>query len=605
MFWSEFILMDFTDSKKLLKKYFGYDEFRPAQEEIISSILNGNDTLAIMPTGAGKSICFQIPALITDGVVVVISPLISLMKDQVDALNTAGIPATFINSALDRNERDNRVTGLLNGAYKLLYIAPEALDTYTMNSLLPNLKISLVAIDEAHCVSQWGHDFRPHYREIAPFIERLPYRPFVAAFTATATPKVREDIIRLLNLQSPNIYISGFDRPNLYFKVLRNIDKDDFVLNYIKEHPGDSGIIYAATQKQVEKLHLFLLQQGVKAGRYHAGLSNQERGQAQDDFIYDRTDVIVATVAFGMGIDKSNVRFVIHYNMPKSIEGYYQEAGRAGRDGEKSDCILLFAQGDITTQKFLIHHGEDASRIPANMALLGQMVNYCHTQDCLRKFLLNYFGDMEAKDSCDFCENCAGDWQMQDVTVDAQMVLSCVYRMKERFGASTVAEVLKGSKAERLKTWGFDKLSTYGLMKGRRVKDIREFVETLVSMGYLNASEGEYPTLSLTEKAANMLRNKEQVFCKMKVKKRAKTDIKIGSASNANSDIFEKLRKLRLDISRREGIPPFMVFSDATLRGIAAVMPKTKEEFLKISGVGEKKLAVFGDDFLEFIKSNA
>ena len=597
--------MNLTDSKKLLKKYFGYDEFRPAQEKIIDSILNGNDTLAIMPTGAGKSICFQIPALILDGVAVVVSPLISLMKDQVDALNTAGIPATFINSALDKMERDNRVERLLKGAYKLLYIAPEALDTYTMNSILPNLKISLIAIDEAHCVSQWGHDFRPHYQEIAPFIERLPYRPLVAAFTATATPKVQEDIVNLLRLQSPKVYISGFDRPNLYFKVLRNVDKDNFVLDYIKEHPGDSGIIYAATQKKVEQLHLFLLQQGIKAGRYHAGLSNQERIQTQDDFIYDRTDVIVATVAFGMGIDKSNVRFVIHYNMPKSIEGYYQEAGRAGRDGEKSDCILLFAQGDINTQKYLITHSEDTSRIAANMALLSQMIKYCHTPYCLRAFLLNYFGDMEAKDYCGFCENCEGNAELKDITVDTQMVLSCVYRMNERFGSSMVADVLKGSKAERIKTWGFDKLSTYGLMKERRVKDIREFIETLVAMGYLSVTESEYPTLSLNEKSWNMLRNKEQVFCKVKTEKPIKVDIKTANASNENADIFNKLRKLRLDISRRIGIPPFMVFSDATLRSIATTMPKTKEEFLQISGVGEKKLAVFGDEFLDFIRNNA
>ncbi|MBO6179885.1 MAG: DNA helicase RecQ [Selenomonadaceae bacterium] len=597
--------MNLTNSKKLLKKYFGYDEFRPAQEKIIDSILNGNDTLAIMPTGAGKSICFQIPALILDGVAVVVSPLISLMKDQVDALNTAGIPATFINSALDKMERDNRVERLLKGAYKLLYIAPEALDTYTMNSVLPNLKISLIAIDEAHCVSQWGHDFRPHYQEIAPFIERLPYRPLVAAFTATATPKVQEDIVNLLRLQSPKVYISGFDRPNLYFKVLRNVDKDNFVLDYIKEHPGDSGIIYAATQKKVEQLHLFLLQHGIKAGRYHAGLSNQERIQTQDDFIYDRTDVIVATVAFGMGIDKSNVRFVIHYNMPKSIEGYYQEAGRAGRDGEKSDCILLFAQGDINTQKYLITHSEDTSRIAANMALLSQMIKYCHTPYCLRAFLLNYFGDMEAKDYCGFCENCEGNAELKDITVDTQMVLSCVYRMSERFGSSMVADVLKGSKAERIKTWGFDKLSTYGLMKERRVKDIREFIETLVAMGYLSVTESEYPTLSLNEKSWNMLRNKEQVFCKVKTEKRAKVDIKTANASNENADIFNKLRKLRLDISRRIGIPPFMVFSDATLRSIATTMPKTKEEFLQISGVGEKKLAVFGDEFLDFIRNNA
>ncbi|MBR3721236.1 MAG: DNA helicase RecQ [Selenomonadaceae bacterium] len=597
--------MNLTDSKKLLKKYFGYDEFRPAQEKIIDSILNGNDTLAIMPTGAGKSICFQIPALILDGVAVVVSPLISLMKDQVDALNTAGIPATFINSALDKMERDNRVERLLKGAYKLLYIAPEALNTYTMNSVLPNLKISLIAIDEAHCVSQWGHDFRPHYQEIAPFIERLPYRPLVAAFTATATPKVQEDIVNLLRLQSPKVYISGFDRPNLYFKVLRNVDKDNFVLDYIKEHPGDSGIIYAATQKKVEQLHLFLLQQGIKAGRYHAGLSNQERIQTQDDFIYDRTDVIVATVAFGMGIDKSNVRFVIHYNMPKSIEGYYQEAGRAGRDGEKSDCILLFAQGDINTQKYLITHSEDTSRIAANMALLSQMIKYCHTPYCLRAFLLNYFGDMEAKDYCGFCENCEGNAELKDITVDTQMVLSCVYRMNERFGSSMVADVLKGSKAERIKTWGFDKLSTYGLMKERRVKDIREFIETLVAMGYLSVTESEYPTLSLNEKSWNMLRNKEQVFCKVKTEKPIKVDIKTANASNENADIFNKLRKLRLDISRRIGIPPFMVFSDATLRSIATTMPKTKEEFLQISGVGEKKLAVFGDEFLDFIRNNA
>lgn len=601
--------------KNLLKKYFGFDEFRPAQEKVIKSILEGKDTLAIMPTGAGKSICFQIPALIFDGLTIVISPLISLMKDQVDSLNTEGIPATYLNGTLSRAEINERIGELKQGKYKLLYIAPERMWSYDISDIKNSRKVSMIVVDEAHCISHWGHDFRPHYSEIYRFVSMFNPRPVVAAFTATATKKVQEDMINLLKLQNPAVHISGFDRPNLFFKVLRNVKKDDYVLNYVKKHKGDSGIIYAATQKEVERIHLFLLQNDVKASRYHAGLSDSERTKAQDNFIYDRADVIVATLAFGMGIDKSNVRYVIHYNMPKSVEGYYQEAGRAGRDGEKSECILLFSSRDIELQKFLITHsvdeGEtDAERIATNMSLLQKMVNYCHTPNCLRHYLLNYFNDQDAKENCGNCGNCLADTVEKDITTETQMILSCVYRMEEKsgrtFGASLTADVLGGSKSAKVKNLGFQSLSTYGLMKERKIKDIKELINTLVSIGYLGATKTEYPSLFLTDKAGQMLRNKEKVFCRMKIEKEEYSKERnsvITKVADGDEILFKKLRTLRKEIADREHKPAFMIFSDATLRLMTAKKPRDYSELRTIQGVGEKKLEAFGDAFLEVINN--
>ena len=601
--------------KLLLKKYFGFDSFRPAQEKVIESILKGKDTLALMPTGAGKSVCFQIPALMFDGLTVVISPLISLMKDQVDSLNTEGIPATFLNGTLKRAEISDRIDAIIAGKYKLLYIAPERMSSYDMEKIRQNRKISMIVVDEAHCISHWGHDFRPHYADICHFVNMFFPRPVVAAFTATATPKVREDIASLLKLQNPAVHISGFDRPNLFFKVLRNIGKNEFILDYTKKHKGYSGIIYASTQKEVEKVHLFLMQNGIKAARYHAGLSDIERTRAQDDFIFDRADVIVATLAFGMGIDKSNIRYVIHYNMPKSVEGYYQEAGRAGRDGEKSECILLYSPQDVEIQKFIItaasdDYEVDPERVSVNMGLLQKMVNYCHTPGCLRHYLLSYFNDDEAKTNCGNCGNCLADTEERDITTEAQMILSCVYRIKEKagvtYGASITADVLAGSKSVRVRNLGFQTLSTYGLMKGKSVKFIRELINTLMAMGYLGATKSEYPSLFLTDKAAKMLKEKERVICRMKIENKIpKENAKTSDASYDESDettaLFEKLRKLRKEIADSQHKPAFMIFSDATLKFIASKKPRSLAEFREIQGVGEKKLAEFGETFLRAI----
>jgi len=605
-------MQDLQQPKKLLKKYFGYDAFRPNQETIIKSILEGRDTLAIMPTGAGKSICFQIPALVFDGLTIVISPLISLMKDQVDSLNTEGIPATFLNSTLTRAQINERLNDIIKGKYKLLYIAPERMGSYDMSGIRNSRKVSMIVVDEAHCISHWGHDFRPPYSEIYKFVAIFHPRPIVAAFTATATPKVKEDICDLLELKNPKIHISGFDRPNLFFQVFRNIKKDDFVLKYIRKHKGDSGVIYASTQKEVERLHLYLLQNEIKAARYHAGLSLAERTKAQDDFIYDRVNVIVATLAFGMGIDKSNIRYVIHYNMPGSVEGYYQEAGRGGRDGEKCECILLFAPRDVEIQKYLITHSSDEDEldpklIEANMALLQKMVNYCHTPGCLRHYMLRYFNDKAAKDFCGNCGNCIENTVEKDITLETQMILSCVYRIKEKagvnFGALVTADVLAGSKNSRVKNLDFQTLSTFGLMKDKTSKEIKEIISTLVSMGYLGSTNTEYPTLFLTDKAVKMLRNKEKVYCRVKIENKIpspKRRVQIAT-DEVEEELFEKLRALRKEIADRERKPAFMIFSDAVLRFMAIKRPQTLAEFAEIQGVGEKKLQAFGKEFLKVI----
>ncbi|MDD2402780.1 MAG: DNA helicase RecQ, partial [Clostridia bacterium] len=478
----------------VLKQYFGYDKFKKGQEELIEHILKGQDVLGIMPTGAGKSICYQIPALMSDGVTIVISPLISLMKDQVDALGEMGIKAAFINSSLSTREFRKVLSNARLGIYKLIYVAPERMETESFLQLIKTIKVSLIAVDEAHCVSQWGHDFRPSYVRIADMVDLLPQRPMVAAFTATATPQVKEDIIRLLKLSTPFVLITSFDRENLYFGVTKPENKPKFLVDYLQMSINEDkpGLIYCSTRKTVEMVSEKLDKKGFSVTKYHAGLPEKERTENQDDFLYDRKQIMVATNAFGMGIDKSNIRFVIHYNMPKNMESYYQEAGRAGRDGVASECILLFSTADIVINKFLIEKSSDSYDKTGDYQKLNKMVDYCNTDNCLRKYILNYFGEMNFPSVCNNCSSCNNEIERTDITVEAQKILSCIKRMDERFGGGVVADVLKGANTGKIRANGFDKLSTYGIMRDYSKDTIKELISYLVAENYVELTSGKY-----------------------------------------------------------------------------------------------------------------
>lgn len=601
------------DKYQLLSHFFGYSQFRAGQEVLIDGVLSGRDVFGIMPTGGGKSVCYQIPALLLPGITLVISPLISLMRDQVMALKTAGVPAAYINSTLNSAQMQAVYRNLLAGQYKIVYVAPERLDYGGFGSLAEKLPISFVAVDEAHCISQWGQDFRPSYLRIVNFIHGLPCRPVVGAFTATATKQVREDIERILELREPVRTVTGFDRPNLFLEVLRPERKDNELLGLLATRKRKSGIIYCATRKKVESVCELLQDHGYSATRYHAGLEEEERTANQEDFLFDRKTVMVATNAFGMGIDKSNVSFVIHYNMPKSIEAYYQEAGRAGRDGSDADCILLFGKQDVQTAMYFIEQaGENEELDEAQRELIRQqdlarldaMVGYCKTKLCLRAYILEYFGQKHPE-ICGNCGNCRGDFEALDITREAQMILSCVKRIRDKLGysvgISTVGRVLRGSRDKKILEQGLDSLSTYGLMKDRTRTEVHEMMDHLEAEGYL-LTEPEYQILQLTPSAGQVLYQGKTV--QMLVRKEEKQQEKINSSklTGSDADLYDVLRELRADLAREAGVPPFVIFSNATLADMAEKKPLTTSQFKKVSGVGEIKAAWYGSPFLKRIR---
>ena len=582
----------------VLHKYYGYTSFRKGQENIITSIINKEDVLAIMPTGGGKSICYQVPALCLDGITIVISPLISLMKDQVDALKTMGVKARLINSSLSNSEYSEVLEEIENDECKIIYIAPERLDSMEFVNIIRGKNISQVAIDEAHCVSQWGHDFRVSYKKIPYFINRLDKRPIVTAFTATASNEVREDIINILNLHNPAVYITGFDRENLSINIVKSSSKNKYTLDYVENHKNESGIIYASTRKEVETIYEGLLKRNYSVAKYHAGLSNEARKEYQENFINDDIKIMVATNAFGMGIDKPNIRWVLHYNMPQSIENYYQEIGRAGRDGEDSECVLLFSPGDVHTQKYLVEVGiENPERKRVQYKKLQQMVDLVYSNTCYRKNILNYFGETFLED-CNNCSNCLNEGEVVDKTLDAQKVISCIARMKRSFGATMIIDVLRGSKNKKVLDLGFDTLTTYGIMKNYSNEDLKTFINTLVSHGFLDVVEnigprGSFPTIKLNEQSLKVIREEIKVEFK---------EDKVTKSRYVENELYEMLVSLRSEIAKEEGIAPYMVFGDATLKNMASVYATNKEEMLNISGVGQIKYEKYGNRFEDIIE---
>lgn len=588
----------------ILKETFGYDQFRTGQLSVINKVLAHKHALAIMPTGGGKSITYQLPAMMFEGLTLVISPLISLMKDQVDGLNTLGIPATFLNSTVDGQEQGQRMSDLRHGVYKMLYVAPERLEVPSFFSFVQQLPVDLIAIDEAHVLSQWGHDFRPSYLNILPLLSEIPGNPAILGLTATATERVRENLQELLGVSDDDTVLTGFARDNLALKIVRSQDKRDYIAKYLRENADQTGIIYAATRKQVDELTAYLNKIGIHAARYHAGLSEKERQKQQEAFLYDESPVIVATNAFGMGINKPNVRYVIHYSVPGNIEAYYQEIGRAGRDGLPAEAILLYAPQDIHLQEFFVQKSEGSEAYKQNeYDKIREMNAYANTQTCLPRYLLQYFGETVTQD-CGRCSNCLDERELVDVTVDAQKVLANVMRMNQRFGKTMVAKVLKGSNDASVKKYEYLRdLPTFGLMKERTLKDLTQFIDYLTADGYLRFEGAEYPVLKVTKLGADVLQGQGNVtkrLEKVRILRQSATQEGL-KLSDDDNRLFAQLKEKRLVLAREAGIPPFLIFSDKTLMAMAQSRPQTDEAFLAISGVGEKKFDIYHDDFAAVI----
>ena len=600
--------------KEVLKAVFGYDSFRQGQESVINAVLDGRDILAVMPTGAGKSLCYQVPAMLLSGITLVISPLISLMQDQVKALNEAGVNAAFINSSLSEKELNDTFKNAYKGHYKIIYVAPERLMSEGFISFAKSVEISMVTVDEAHCISQWGQDFRPSYMDIAEFINILDKRPIISAFTATATQNVREDIICSLGLNDPYFLVTGFDRENLFFQVDKPQNKERFILDFIGRHRGESGIIYCATRQNVDSLYTLLRKQHISVGKYHAGMSNEERKQMQNDFVFDYTSIVIATNAFGMGIDKSNVRFVIHYNMPSSMENYYQEAGRAGRDGLNSECILLFSPQDIIINRFLLEHKDFSDVDPIDAMTIRErdikrlqiMEGYCYTTECLRNYILKYFGE-DPKKPCDDCGNCLRQFETLDMTDEAKKIINCIYESRGRYGKNIIMDTVLGAKTARLTEIGATEYKSYGVLESSNKNLLRRLIEELLLEGYIDT--GEYQVLKLGD--ISRLKNTEtKVLVKItdedKITKRKEKPKKnkkgMDSLTSKGFKLFDKLKELRLEIARAEKIPPYIVFNDKTLIDMCAKMPTTKSDMLNVSGVGENKYGKYGERFIAVIK---
>ena len=611
------------DQYGVLKQYFGHDEFRPGQKQLIDALLSGRDVLGVMPTGAGKSVCYQVPALLMPGMTLVISPLISLMKDQVAALEESGVPAACLNSSLQEEQYNAVLRNAINGEYKILYVAPERLSTAGFSYLTRNAQISFVAVDEAHCVSQWGQDFRPSYLKIADFISSLPVRPVVGAFTATATAQVKQDVAQLLGLQDPFSITTGFDRPNLYFGVARPRDKERYIEEYVLDHPGKSGIVYCATRRTVEAVCRQLRSVGISATRYHAGLEAEEREKNQEDFVYDKCRVMVATNAFGMGIDKSNVSYVLHYNMPKNLESYYQEAGRAGRDGEPAECILLFSLGDIQTAQYFIRNTQDNDELTPeqraeverrDLQRLDAMVTYCKTTRCLRSVMLEYFGE-QMTERCGNCSNCNSEMVETDITTEAQKILSGVARVENRWpgglGEVAVVQMLRGSRDQNTLKRGLDSLPTYGILKDVSQQRLRQYFDALEEQGYLINTKGEYPVLHLGAKAVEVLfhgqsvtiterhapgSREEQAGRRQSGKKRSER-----AAALPDEGLIGILKAERSRLAQKNKVPAYIIFNNLTLDAMAQKKPRTMGDFMRLPGVGDAKAHKYGKDFLKCI----